>query len=176
MLTANYSPAEIAGVVNEAALIGNRPTGPGKVTTEVIIQALERVSVGLERTMVGSGIQIANHDPTVRLDDVIGIDDVKQDMLEIVDFLQRGDELRRIGAKIPKGVLLIGPPGVGKTMLAKAIANEAGVPFYGLSGSYFISAFAGEGAERITGTYIRKRAKVQQPLFLSMKLMLWVVR
>lgn len=71
MLTANYSPAEIAGVVNEAALIGHRPNGPGKVTTEIIIQALERVSVGLERTMVGSGIQIASHDALVRLDDVI---------------------------------------------------------------------------------------------------------
>ncbi len=111
------------------------------------------MSVGLERTMVGSGIQIANHDPSVRLSDVIGIDDVKQDMLEVVDFLRRGDELRRIGAKIPKGILLIGPPGVGKTMLAKAIANEAGVPFYGLSGSYFISALAGEGAARIRGLY-----------------------
>ena len=167
MLTANYSPAEIAGVVNEAALIGNRPTGPGKVTTPVVIQALERVSVGLERTMVGSGIQITNHDPTIRLDDVIGIDDVKQDILEIVDFLRRGDELRRIGAKIPKGILLIGPPGVGKTMLAKAIANEAGVPFYGLSGSYFISAFAGEGAERIRSLYIQARKSPAAIVFID---------
>ena len=167
MLTANYSPAEIAGVVNEAALIGNRPNGPGKVNTEVLIQALERMSVGLERTMVGSGIQIANHDPSVRLDDVIGIDDVKQDMLEVVDFLRRGDELRRIGAKVPKGILLIGPPGVGKTMLAKAIANEAGVPFFGLSGSYFISAFAGEGAERIRGLYIQARKNPAAIVFLD---------
>ncbi len=167
MLTTNYSPAEVAGVVNEAALIGNRPNGPGKVDTAVIIQALERVSVGLERTMVGSGIQIANHDASVRLDDVIGIDDVKQDLLEIVDFLRRGDELRRIGAKIPKGVLLIGPPGVGKTMLAKAVANEAGVPFYGLSGSYFISAFAGEGAERLRGLYTQARKSPAAIIFID---------
>jgi len=167
MLTANYSPAEVAGVVNEAALIGHRPNGPGKVTTEVIIQALERVSVGLERTMVGSGIQLSSHDASVRLDDVIGIDDVKQDVLEIVDFLRHGDELRRIGAKIPKGILLIGPPGVGKTMLAKAIANEAGVPFYGLSGSYFISAFAGEGAERIRGLYTQARKSPAAIIFMD---------
>lgn len=167
MLTTNYSPAEIAGVVNEAALIGHRPSGPGKVTTEVIIQALERVSVGLERSMVGSGIQISNHDTTVRLDDVIGIDDVKQDLLEVVDFLRRGDELRRIGAKIPKGILLIGPPGVGKTMLAKAVANEAGVPFYGLSGSYFINAFAGEGAERLRGLYTQARKSPAAIVFID---------
>ncbi len=167
MLTANYSPAEIAGVVNEAALIGHRPNGPGKVTTEVIIQALERVSVGLERTMVGSGIQIASQDATVRLSDVIGIDDVKQDLVEVVDFLRHGDDLRRIGAKIPKGVLLIGPPGVGKTMLAKAVANEAGVPFYGLSGSYFVNAFAGEGAERLRGLYTQARKSPAAIVFID---------
>ncbi len=167
MLTANYSPAEIAGVVNEAALIGHRPSGPGTVTTEVVIQALERVSVGLERTMVGSGIQLPSHDASVRLEDVIGIDDVKQDLSEIVDFLRHGDELRRIGAKIPKGILLIGPPGVGKTMLAKAIANEAGVPFYGLSGSYFVSMFAGEGAERIRGLYTQARKSPAAIIFID---------
>ena len=167
MLTANYSPAEIANVVNEAALIANRPGNPGKVTTEMVIQALERVSVGLERTLVGSGIQIANHDPSVRLKDVVGIDDVKQDVLEIVDFLKHGDDLRRIGAKIPKGLLLIGPPGVGKTMLAKAIANEAGVPFYGLSGSYFASAFAGEGSERIRGLYVQARKNPAAIVFID---------
>ncbi len=167
MLTANYSPAEIAGVVNEAALIANRPNGPGKVTSAVIIQALERMSVGLERTMVGSGIQITSHDASVRLDDVIGIDDVKHDMLEIVDFLRRGDELRRIGAKIPKGILLVGPPGVGKTMLAKAIANEAGVPFYGLSGSYFINAYVGEGAEQIRALYTQARKSPAAIVFMD---------
>ncbi len=165
MLTANYSPAEIANVVNEASLIANRPGNPGKVTTEMAIQALERISVGLERTMVGSGLTIANHDTAVRLKDVVGIDDVKQDVLEIVDFLQHGDDLRRIGAKIPKGLLLIGPPGVGKTMLAKAIANEAGVPFYGLSGSYLTGM--GEGAERIRGLYTQARKNPAAIVFID---------
>ncbi|PWU02457.1 MAG: hypothetical protein C5B53_01625 [Candidatus Melainabacteria bacterium] len=165
MLTANYSPAEIANVVNEAALIANRPGNPGKVTTEMAIQALERVSVGLERTLVGSGLSIANHDTQIRLKDVVGIDDVKQDVLEIVDFLQHGDELRRIGAKIPKGLLLIGPPGVGKTMLAKAVANEAGVPFFGLSGSYLQGV--GDGAERIRGLYVQARKNPAAIVFID---------
>ena len=102
---------------------------------------------------------------------MIGVDDVKQDVLEIVDFLQRGDQLRKIGAKVPKGLLLVGPPGVGRTMLAEAIANEAGVPFYGLSASYFVSSFAGEGAGRIRGFVQRKLVKAQQRLSLSTKLM-----
>jgi ATP-dependent metalloprotease FtsH len=165
MLTANYSPAEIANVVNEAALISSRPGNPGKVTTEMAIQALERVSVGLERTLVGSGLSISSHDTTVRLRDVVGIDDVKQDVLEIVDFLQHGDDLRRIGAKIPKGLLLIGPPGVGKTMLAKAIANEAGVPFYGISGSYLDGV--GSGAERIRGLYTQARKNPAAIVFID---------
>lgn len=167
MLTASYSPAEIANVVNEAALIAQRPGGPGKVTTAVIKQALDRIAVGMERTLVGSGVEIANADPTIRLKDVIGIDDVKQDVLEIVDFLQRGDELRRIGAKIPKGLLLVGPPGVGKTMLAKAIANEAGVPFYGLSASHFASMFAGEGSGRVRAVYSQARKHPASIVFID---------
>ena len=167
MLTANYSPAEIAGVVNEAALISNRPGNSGMVTTEIVKQALDRMSVGLERTTVGAGLEIASHDPSIRLADVVGIDDVKQDVLEIVDFLRHGDELRKIGAKIPKGLLLVGPPGVGKTMLAKAIANEAGVPFYGFSASYFVSSSGGDGAGRIRALYTQARKSPAGIVFID---------
>ncbi len=166
-LTTNYSPAEIANVINEAALISKRPGGPGKVTQPTIEQALDRLAVGLERTLVGSGIEVTNADATIRIDDVIGVDDVKQDVLEIVDFLQHGDELRKIGAKIPRGMLLVGPPGVGKTMLAKAIANEAGVPFYGLSASYFQTAFVGEGAARIKALYAQARKSPAAIVFID---------
>jgi ATP-dependent metalloprotease FtsH len=167
MLTTNYSPAEIANVVNEAALISMRPGGPGKVTTEMIKQALDRVAVGLERTMIGTGLETMNADPNVRLDDVIGIDDVKQDISEIVDFLQRGDELRRIGAVIPKGILMVGPPGVGKTMLAKAIANEAGVPFFGLSASNFSGMYKGQGVARIRALYSQARKSPAAIVFID---------
>lgn len=166
-LTQNFSPAEIASVVNEAALICRRPGGPGKVNMEMMEQALDRIQVGLERTLVGTGIEIGNSDSSIRLDDVIGIDDTKQDILEIVDFLKHGDDLRKIGAKIPKGVLLIGPPGVGKTMLAKAMANEANVPFFGMSGSYFVSMFAGEGAARIKALYSQARKSPAAIIFID---------
>ncbi|MBX9878384.1 MAG: AAA family ATPase [Candidatus Obscuribacterales bacterium] len=165
-LTTNYSPAEIANVINEAALLARRPGGPGKVTQETIENALDRISVGLERTLV-SGVELGNADASIRLDDVIGVDEVKQDVSEIVDFLRHGDDLRKIGAKVPKGLLFIGPPGVGKTMLAKAIANEAGVPFYGLSASYFQSAFAGEGAGRIRALYAQARKSPAAIVFID---------
>jgi ATP-dependent Zn protease len=165
MLTANYSPAEIANVVNEAALISRRPGNPNKVTTDMILQALDRVSVGLERSLTNSGVELVNHDPSIRFSDVIGIDDIKQELVEIVDFLKRGDELRKIGAKIPKGVLLVGPPGVGKSMLAKAIANEAGVPFYGLSASH-LNNF-GMGAQRIKALYTQARQSPAAIVFID---------
>ena len=163
MLTSNYSPAEIANVVNEAALISMRPGGPGHVTMDMLRQALDRVAVGLERTVMDGDIKVSHSDPSIRLDDVIGIDDVKQDIIEIVDFLKHGDELRAIGAKIPKGVLMIGPPGVGKTMLAKAIANEAGVPFFGLSASYL----QGGGSDRIQSLYRQARKSPAAIIFID---------
>ncbi len=165
-LTANYSPADIASVVNEAALLSRRPGGPNQVNTEMIKAAMDNVSIGLERTLT-SGVELITHDPTIRLNDVIGIDDVKRDISEIVDFLQRGEDLKKIGAKIPKGIIMIGPPGVGKTMLAKAIANEAGVPFYGISGTYFKSMFAGEGAGRIRSLYTQARKNPASIVFID---------
>lgn len=166
-LTTNYSPAEIANAVNEAALIARRPDGPGKVNMQTVEKALDRISVGMQRSLVGSGVEIGNADASIRLADVIGIDDVKQDVLEIVDFLRHGEDLRKIGAKIPKGLLFVGPPGVGKTMLAKAVANEAGVPFYGMSASYFKSAFAGEGAGRIRALYAQARKSPAAIVFID---------
>ncbi|CDP01723.1 unnamed protein product [Coffea canephora] len=85
----------------------------------------------------------------VTFDDVAGVDEAKQDFQEVVEFLRTPDKFAAVGAKIPKGVLLIGPPGTGKTLLAKAIAGEAGVPFFNLSGSEFIEMFVGVGASRV---------------------------
>lgn len=166
-LTQGYSPADIFQIVNESALISVRPGGPQKVNTEMLEQALDRISMGLERVLVDSGVEITNPDPTVRLDHVIGIDDLKLEVAEIVDLLKQGSELRAIGAKVPRGILLIGPPGVGKTLLAKAIANEAGVPFYGLSASYFSSMFQGEGAARIRAIYTQARKSPAAIVFID---------
>ncbi len=97
----------------------------------------------------------------VTFDDVAGIDEAKAELLEIVDFLQHGAKYILLGAKIPKGVLLVGPPGTGKTLLAKAIAGEAKVPFFSISGSEFIEMFVGVGASRVRDLF--DRAKKQAP-------------
>ncbi|MGV2828950.1 ATP-dependent zinc metalloprotease FtsH [Myxosarcina sp. GI1(2024)] len=97
----------------------------------------------------------------VTFDDVAGVDEAKTELHEIVDFLQHGAKYIRLGAKIPKGVLLIGPPGTGKTLLAKAIAGEAKVPFFSISGSEFIELFVGVGASRVRDLF--DRAKKQAP-------------
>ena len=97
----------------------------------------------------------------VKFGDVAGVDEAKAELQEIVDFLKNADKYTRLGAKIPKGVLLVGPPGTGKTLLAKAIAGEAGVPFFSISGSEFIELFVGVGAARVRDLF--EQAKKQAP-------------
>jgi cell division protease FtsH len=100
-------------------------------------------------------------DTGVTFEDVAGVDEAKAELQEIVDFLKHADKYVKLGAKIPKGVLLVGPPGTGKTLLAKAIAGEAGVPFFSISGSEFIEMFVGVGAARVRGLF--EQAKQQAP-------------
>ncbi|KAI3983959.1 hypothetical protein MKX01_035086 [Papaver californicum] len=97
----------------------------------------------------------------VTFDDVAGVDEAKQDFMEVVEFLKKPERFTSIGARIPKGVLLIGPPGTGKTLLAKAIAGEAGVPFFSISGSEFVEMFVGVGASRVRDLF--KKAKENAP-------------
>jgi cell division protease FtsH len=92
---------------------------------------------------------IAQTDINVTFNDVAGQDEAKQELQEILEFLKTPDKFTKLGAKIPKGVLLVGPPGTGKTLLAKAVAGEAGVPFFSISGSDFIEMFVGLGAARV---------------------------
>ena len=96
--------------------------------------------------------------------DVAGIDEEKQELEEIVDFLKNGDKYIKLGAKIPKGVLLVGPPGTGKTLMAKAVAGEAGVPFFSISGSDFVEMFVGVGASRVRDLF--DQAKKHQPCII----------
>ncbi|GAB2246616.1 hypothetical protein Droror1_Dr00002109 [Drosera rotundifolia] len=97
----------------------------------------------------------------VTFDDVAGIDEAKQEFQEVVEFLKRPEKFAVVGARIPKGVLLVGPPGTGKTLLAKAIAGEAGVPFFSLSGSEFVEIFVGVGASRVRDLF--NKAKKNSP-------------
>lgn len=85
----------------------------------------------------------------VRFKDVAGLKEAKQEVMEFVDYLKRPDHYKNLGAKVPKGALLLGPPGCGKTMLAKAVATEANVPFLSMNGSEFIEMIGGLGAARV---------------------------
>lgn len=98
---------------------------------------------------------------TVTFEDVAGLDEAEMEVREIVDFLKSPQEFTRLGAKIPKGVILVGPPGTGKTLLARAVAGEAQVPFFTISGSEFVEMFVGIGASRVRDLF--KRAKEKAP-------------
>ena len=100
----------------------------------------------------------------VMFDDVAGIAEAKEELQEVVTFLKQPERFTAVGAKIPKGVLLIGPPGTGKTLLAKAIAGEAGVPFFSISGSEFVEMFVGVGASRVRDLF--KKAKENAPCII----------
>ncbi len=100
----------------------------------------------------------------VKFADVAGVDEAKQELQEVVDFLKNSDKYTRLGAKIPKGVLLVGPPGTGKTLLAKAVAGEAGVPFFSMSGSEFVELYVGVGASRVRDLF--EKAKRQAPCII----------
>ncbi|QNP28066.1 ATP-dependent zinc metalloprotease FtsH2 [Cylindrospermopsis curvispora] len=100
----------------------------------------------------------------VKFDDVAGIEEAKEELQEVVTFLKQPEKFTAVGAKIPKGVLLVGPPGTGKTLLAKAIAGEAGVPFFSISGSEFVEMFVGVGASRVRDLF--KKAKDNAPCII----------
>ena len=100
----------------------------------------------------------------VTFGDVAGVDEAKEEFEEVVSFLKRPERFTAVGAKIPKGVMLVGPPGTGKTLLAKAIAGEAGVPFFSISGSEFVEMFVGVGASRVRDLF--KKAKENSPCII----------
>jgi cell division protease FtsH len=102
--------------------------------------------------------------PTVTFDDVAGADEAKQELAEVVEFLREPEKFISLGARIPKGVLMVGPPGCGKTLLAKAVAGEAGVPFFSISGSEFVEMFVGVGASRVRDLF--DQAKRNSPCII----------
>lgn len=104
--------------------------------------------------------------PTVTFKDVAGVDESKEELREIVDFLRNPDKFVKMGARIPKGVLLVGQPGTGKTLLAKAVSGEAGVPFFSIAGSEFVEMFVGVGASRVRDLF--EQAKRHSPCIIFM--------
>lgn len=104
----------------------------------------QAISFGKSRARLFTG-----NKPTVTFADVAGVDEAKEELVEVVEFLKYPDKFQALGARIPRGVLLVGPPGTGKTLLSRAVAGEAGVPFFSISGSEFVEMFVGVGASRV---------------------------
>ncbi|MCP9827025.1 ATP-dependent zinc metalloprotease FtsH [Synechococcus sp. L2F] len=104
---------------------------------------------------------------SVRFEDVAGINEAKEELQEVVSFLRQPERFTSIGAKIPRGVLLVGPPGTGKTLLAKAIAGEAGVPFFSMAASEFVELFVGVGASRVRDLFRRAKEKAPCIIFID---------
>ncbi|WP_267525009.1 ATP-dependent zinc metalloprotease FtsH [Campylobacter sp. MG1] len=114
---------------------------------------------------IGNSKKLVNSEkPKVKFDDVAGVEEAKEEVKEIVDFLKYPERYIKLGAKIPKGLLLVGPPGTGKTLLAKAVAGEADVPFFSVSGSSFIEMFVGVGASRVRDLF--ENAKKEAPAII----------
>ena len=105
--------------------------------------------------------------PKVKFEDVAGVDEAVEELEEIRDFLSDPDRYRKLGAKIPRGVLLVGPPGTGKTLLAKAVAGEAGVPFFSISGSDFVEMFVGVGASRVRDLFKEPSLRLRRSSLLT---------
>lgn len=117
---------------------------------------------------MGNAKKLVNAEkPKVRFDDMAGNKEAKEEVVEIVDFLKYPDRYANIGAKIPKGVLLVGPPGTGKTLLAKAVAGEASVPFFSMSGSSFIEMFVGLGASRVRDLFDMAKKEAPSIIFID---------
>jgi cell division protease FtsH len=124
---------------------------PAVIFVGIWVWAMKRMGQGTGIMTLGKNKAkiIAQTDVGITFKDVAGQDEAKQELMEVLEFLQTPEKFTRLGAKVPKGILLVGPPGTGKTLLAKAVAGEAGVPFFSISGSDFIEMFVGLGAARV---------------------------
>jgi cell division protease FtsH len=162
--TVRYDPDEgaLAAVLTNALL--------GVLLIGLLVLLLRR-SASVAQKALGFGRSQARLQPegslAVRFDDVAGIDEAKIELQEVVAFLKEPERFTAIGARIPRGVLLVGPPGTGKTLLARAIAGEAGVPFFSISASEFVEMFVGVGASRVRDLFRQAKAKAPCIVFID---------
>ena len=139
----------------------------------LVLQFFARRSMGggaqgaLSFTKSKAKVYVPDEESRVTFADVAGVDEAKQELTEIVDFLKRPERYAEIGARIPKGVLLVGPPGTGKTLLSKAVAGEAEVPFFIISGSEFVELFVGAGAARVRDLFEEAKKKAPCIIFID---------
>ena len=139
----------------------------------LVLQFFARRSMGggaqgaLSFTKSKAKVYVPDEESRITFADVAGVDEAKQELTEIVDFLKRPERYTEIGARIPKGVLLVGPPGTGKTLLSKAVAGEAEVPFFIISGSEFVELFVGAGAARVRDLFEEAKKKAPCIIFID---------
>ncbi len=140
----------------------------------LVLQFFARRSMGgggaqgaLSFTKSKAKVYVPDDDSKITFDDVAGVDEAKDELTEIVDFLKKPERYTDIGARIPKGVLLVGPPGTGKTLLSKAVAGEAEVPFFIISGSEFVELFVGAGAARVRDLFEQAKKKAPCIIFID---------
>tara|TARA_Y100001978_G_scaffold199418_1_gene213691 strand:- start:3466 stop:5328 length:1863 start_codon:yes stop_codon:yes gene_type:complete len=140
----------------------------------LVLQFFARRSMGgggaqgaLSFTKSKAKVYVPDEESRVTFDDVAGVDEAKDELTEIVDFLKKPERYSEIGARIPKGVLLVGPPGTGKTLLSKAVAGEAEVPFFIISGSEFVELFVGAGAARVRDLFEQAKKKAPCIIFID---------
>ena len=141
------------------------------VCAVLFIYSMKRMNsaMGTDKTMMfrKSKVRKAEDAKKTTFADVAGADEEKEEMSEIVDFLKSPEKFQQLGARIPKGVLLVGPPGTGKTLLAKAVAGEAGVPFFSISGSDFVEMFVGVGASRVRDLFEQAKKNAPSIVFID---------
>ncbi|MGE5503719.1 MAG: ATP-dependent zinc metalloprotease FtsH [Actinomycetota bacterium] len=182
---ATVPPAVVAKLADEAAAAGvgvafhPEPTPDGGLTGETALAVLGNLAVlaavaagiwffWLKRGFGGGRATLhAPSESTVRFADVAGCDNEKLELMEVVEFLKDPQRFTRLGARVPTGVLMSGPPGTGKTMMARAVAGEAGVPFFSISGSDFVEMFVGVGAGRVRKMFANAKKKAPCILFID---------
>ena len=148
------------------------PTADKATSVVLSIAMLGLMGFGISRLTAGGALttrkQYTEGDvPNTRFEDVAGIDESRAELIDIVTFLKDNAHYERLGARMPRGVLLVGDPGTGKTLLARAIAGEAGVPFFSTSGSEFVELFVGVGASRVRSLFKKARSKAPCIVFID---------
>ena len=168
---ASGTPLNVKDVRQEQALAGLAGNLALIVLIVVGLSLLLRRSAQAANKAMGFGRSQARNSPqdeiTVRFEDVAGIGEAKEELQEVVTFLKQPETFIKLGARIPRGVLLIGPPGTGKTLLAKAIAGEAGVPFFSIAASEFVEMFVGVGASRVRDLFRKAKEKAPCIVFID---------
>ena len=168
---ASQVPLDVQHSQGEGAMTGLLVNGMLAVLVLGLLVLLFRRSANVAQKALGFGRSKARVQPEgsvpVRFDDVAGIDEAKTELQEVVTFLKEPERFTALGAKIPRGVLLVGPPGTGKTLLARAIAGEADVPFFSISASEFVELFVGVGASRVRDLFRQAKAKSPCIIFID---------